>query len=113
MSSRKRSHSSTTSATPKRVKANETPDPTSLLCSIQDELQQEMSATLFTVGGKINLAEPNSPSETESETEVEERRGPVTIRWDSGPRTLVGFCFGKRGRAHVKRVMFFLAYLYL
>ncbi|KAK7739118.1 hypothetical protein SLS53_005754 [Cytospora paraplurivora] len=76
----KRSHSSSRIGE-KRAKVKVSPrDPSTLISSIQAELVQNTSAVLFTTGGKINL--------TESCTETDEKRDPVTIRWDSRSQTV-------------------------
>lgn len=53
------------------------PDPWDLLRSIQGTFDLDTSEALFSVGDKIDL------TNTDPDT-THERRGPVTIRWDSG-----------------------------
>lgn len=52
-----------------------------MLSSIQSEFLRDTSAVLFTVGGKIDLAKTDS--------EANETREPVTIRWGTGPTAIV------------------------
>ncbi|KUI64509.1 hypothetical protein VM1G_00675 [Cytospora mali] len=76
----KRSHSPSRVGE-KRAKVKIPPrDPSTLISSIQAELVQNTSAVFFTIGGKINL--------TESCTDTDEKRNPVTIRWDSTSQTV-------------------------